>query len=384
MRAGRFHAAVVWWETTALPDDWKLTLSRLDAIVAFSGFIHQSMANLIPLTSILEGKQPFETPQPTAFKRADLGLPEEATLFIGSFDPQGDPARKNPAAMPLAFRRAFPLRTENACLLVRVNHADASRFGSAAMEQMRVAAEDDPRIGFLQGKMSQAQLHGLFRCADAYVSLHRAEGLGFGMLEAMALAKPVIATAWSGNTSFMSSTSGCMVRYRPVPICGNYESYRPETLGQGAVWAEPVIEDAVAWMQALHADPELRRRIGGNARAQFLRYQQAADELAWVQGTRGPLADTQLAAGRIGKVLQRICHRCALIFGSPLRAGRRSAIAPATGQRLRSVLRRFARCRDADVCQSAAIGHPRLGQARICLSAGFSQRAAGDQPCPPR
>jgi hypothetical protein len=301
MRAGRFHAAVIWWETTALPNDWKVTLSRLDAIVAFSGFIHQSMANLIPLTSILEGKQPFETPQPTAFKRADLGLPEEATLFIGSFDPQGDPARKNPAAMPFAFRRAFPLRTENACLLVRVNHADASRFGSAALEQMRVAAEDDPRIGFLQGKMSQAQLHGLFRCADAYVSLHRAEGLGFGMLEAMALAKPVIATAWSGNTSFMSSTSGCMVRYRPVPICGNYESYRPETLGQGAIWAEPVIEDAAAWMQALHADPELRRRIGGNARAQFLRYQQAADELVWVQELAGHWQTRNLLPGVLGK-----------------------------------------------------------------------------------
>ena len=39
---------------------------------------------------------------------------------------------------------------------------------------------------------------------DAYVSLHRSEGTGLTITDAMALGKPVIATGWSGNMDFMN------------------------------------------------------------------------------------------------------------------------------------------------------------------------------------
>ena len=42
----------------------------------------------------------------------------------------------------------------------------------------------------------------LIHCCDVYVSLHRAEGFGLGMAEAMKMGKAVIATNYSGNTDF--------------------------------------------------------------------------------------------------------------------------------------------------------------------------------------
>jgi len=281
-RPDRFHAAVIWWETTALPAEWMPYLCRLDAIVGFSGFIRHAIANLVELTPVLEGRQPIEAPMPAAMARGRLGIPDDATVFVTSFDPQSDPARKNPTATLLAFRQAFPAPAENVRLLVRLNHAAASQWGSTAMNMLLQAAGGDPRIGFLNGPMSHGELHGLIHAADVYISLHRAEGLGLGPLEAMALGKPVIATGWSGNMSFMDSMHGCLVRYRPAPVSGNRGFYRPEVLGPGAIWAEPVIEDAVAWMRRLHANPEVRQIIGSKARDKFLRHQKEAEELGWL------------------------------------------------------------------------------------------------------
>jgi glycosyltransferase involved in cell wall biosynthesis len=115
-----------------------------------------------------------------------------------------------------------------------------------------------------------------------HVSLHRAEGLGLGMLESMRLGVPVIATGWSGNMSYMDHRSACLVRYRLIEVAGKHVNYRAETLGSGAVWADPVVEDAVAWMRHLHSHPDQRRRIGSAGREQAERYQADAVHLDWL------------------------------------------------------------------------------------------------------
>ena len=60
---------------------------------------------------------------------------------------------------------------------------------------------------------------------DAYVSLHRSEGIGLTIAEAMGLGKPVIATGWSGNTDFMDVSNAFPVGYRLVEIEENVGPY---------------------------------------------------------------------------------------------------------------------------------------------------------------
>jgi hypothetical protein len=81
--------------------------------------------------------------------------------------------------------------------------------------------------------LSNADVFGLQRVCDAYVSLHRSEGLGLGMAECMAQGKPVIATAYSGNLEFMTESNSCLVDYALVPVRpGEYIDYEPGGCGR--------------------------------------------------------------------------------------------------------------------------------------------------------
>jgi hypothetical protein len=100
--------------------------------------------------------------------------------------------------------------------------------------------------------------------------MHRPEGLGLGLMEAMALGKPVIATAWSGNMSFMSHTNSCLVGYELIPARSDLQVYSKRYLGKDAYWADPSIEQAAAWMQELTRNASHREAIGDVHRTPWL------------------------------------------------------------------------------------------------------------------
>jgi FkbM family methyltransferase len=282
MRERRFHAAVVWWETTKLNASWAQALIQLDALTAYSEFIAGVLANSLPLTPVVTGRQPLFLPDGIRSDRAAFGLPADATVFVSSFDPSSDPTRKNPVAVINSFRLAFQNNETDVRLIFRLNNAQSTDMARQTTRLLLEAAGGDQRIGFALEPMSYKQVLSLYASADVYVSLHRAEGLGLGMLEAMRLGVPVIATGWSGNMTFMNHRCACLVRYRLVQVSGNHPFLRPEVLGPEAVWAEPVIEDAIVWMRHLHEHPHERRRMGELARLRTERYQEEALALDWL------------------------------------------------------------------------------------------------------
>jgi len=86
----------------------------------------------------------------------------------------------------------------------------------------------------------------------------------------MAMGKPVIATAWSGNMEFMNDDNACLVGCSFVPVRGStQEAYRGENVPEGSLWADPDIGQAATWMRRLAEDPELRRQIGRRAARDF-------------------------------------------------------------------------------------------------------------------
>ena len=99
----------------------------------------------------------------------------------------------------------------------------------------------------------------LVAVADCYVSLHRTEGLGLTMAEAMAVGTPVVATAYSGNLDFMSQRSAMLVPAEEVEVGPGH--YYPAH----GHWAEPDLDAAAAMMRGVAGDPELRRRLASAA-----------------------------------------------------------------------------------------------------------------------
>ena len=93
------------------------------------------------------------------------------------------------------------------------------------------------------------------------LSLHRAEGFGLVLAEAMLLGKPVIATGWSGNMGFMDAASAATVGYRLVPVEDARQVYRD------SYWAEPDVADAAAHLRRLADDAETRAAMGARGKA---------------------------------------------------------------------------------------------------------------------
>ena len=99
--------------------------------------------------------------------------------------------------------------------------------------------------------MTRPRAYGLLAMADCFVSLHRSEGFGLGLAEAMLMGKPVIATGYSGNLDFMNRENSLLVHYEMVEIDEDRPIYT-----KGNFWAEPSIEHAAMHMRAVYDRPE--------------------------------------------------------------------------------------------------------------------------------
>ena len=157
-----------------------------------------------------------------------------------------------------AFRGAFGDRMDR-ILLLKVSHPEHAPADFARLAQMAHA----PNIRLETHTLPPQDRHALTACADIVLSLHRGEGFGLVLAEAMLLGKPVIATGWSGNTDFMDGSNAVLVSYRLVPARDDRSVYR-------GLWAEPDVAEAAMLLRGLADDASLRRDLGERARTSTL------------------------------------------------------------------------------------------------------------------
>ena len=171
------------------------------------------------------------------------------------YDAYSHQERKNPRGAIAAFRQAFAPNRQDVGLVIKVNNA-----GTDEINSLREVIGDAPGIYILDSTMSRYEVDSLIHNCDCYVSLHRAEGFGLGIAEAMALGRPVIVTHWSGNTDFTNPNNAACIGYELRQLDQDYGPYKA-----GQYWAEPNIDEAAQWMQRLADDPAFARQLGTQA-----------------------------------------------------------------------------------------------------------------------
>lgn len=187
--------------------------------------------------------------------RKDFNLPEDACLFCFSFDLNSSIHRKNPRACLKAFQKAFPVDevTERPVGLVIKCHKP--KRANEQWDRLKEAAERDHRIFIVEETLSRPDLLALYKSCDCYLSLHRAEGFGRGMAEALLPGLEVIATGYSGNVDYCRGNPAAhLVDYKLVPVKKNEYPY-----GEGQCWAEADIGHAAALMRQCAAQAETAR-----------------------------------------------------------------------------------------------------------------------------
>jgi glycosyltransferase involved in cell wall biosynthesis len=182
-------------------------------------------------------------------------------VFLFLFDVKSHIERKNPFAVISAFERLCTLRPwDPIALVIKVNNKSADSEAMALLAQAL-----DPikrRTVLIDRTLTDNEVKNLVRCCDCFVSLHRSEGFGFGLIEAMYFGKPVVATAYSGNLDFMTADTACLVDYELAAV---REGQYPH--GNGQVWAEPNVDQATNYMLRLLDDRDFARGLGKRASA---------------------------------------------------------------------------------------------------------------------
>jgi len=181
-------------------------------------------------------------------QRADFGLPEKAYLYLFTFDLHSRTHRKNPFGLIRAFQKAFPEEgADEVGLVIKVNHPE--RF-CLDWRKIRAIAKRDPRIHLIEQRRRHPEVLALKRACDCYVSLHRAEGFGRGIAEALLIGKQVITTGASGNMDFCEEPRVALVRSKPRPMRSKEYFW-----SHGQQWAEPDLDHAAELMQQIRVRP---------------------------------------------------------------------------------------------------------------------------------
>ena len=254
--AGRHRIGYWFWELSHFPLCFAPAFDRVDEVWAPTKFCLEAFTPLatVPVRWVPPGVPRRRTVQPMV--RADWGVPEDCFLFLCAFDARSVPERKNPKGLLAALARAVEEHRSSPKarplhLLFKVNHGDEA---PEVIADLKACTAGLP-VTLSTATVPREAIDSLLAGCDALVSLHRSEGLGLPLIEAMQLGRPVIATGYGGCTDFLDDKTGWVVRHKLVPLREAHGPYPP-----GAVWAEPDVEHAAELMARVAADREGRAR----------------------------------------------------------------------------------------------------------------------------
>ena len=203
----RYSIGLWWWEINEFPERFSRSFEPLDEVWVGSHFVADAISAVSPVP-VVKVTMPVSMPEIEEFDRGDLGLPE-GFVFLFVFDYHSVFERKNPLALVEAFEQAFPEGSGASLVLKSINSEHHPEEHGRLIE----AARDHRDIHVVDRYVTAAEKNAMFAGCDCYVSLHRSEGFGNTLAEAMYLGKPVIATGYSGNMEFMTPQNSYPVDY---------------------------------------------------------------------------------------------------------------------------------------------------------------------------
>ena len=279
--SGRYNVGYWMWETTEFPSNYLKSFECYDEIWTASEFCREVLARKSP-KPVLKIPHSMNMALSKPDSQVKSGLSEGPFLFFNMVNFVSFPERKNPLGAIEAFIRAFGTESQDVRLLVKISN---SSHRPEEIKTIKDRIQGAKSISLIEGYMDRQSLNSLMASVDCYVSLHRSEGFGLPIAEAMSLGKPVIATGWSGNMEFMDSSNSFPVKYELTEIPVKTGPYK-----NAGCWAEPDCDHAAGLMSYVVGNPEHAQQVGAVAKIRMSdEYSPEAigsrirDRLTWIQ-----------------------------------------------------------------------------------------------------
>lgn len=261
---GKKNYGIWWWE---FDDYFPFTsaFNVVDELIVFTDFIQKALekaapnglkVNKIPYPFIKDWDNPIDRNE----IRNKYNINEKDFVFMFNFDFLSSYERKNPQAILQAFNLAFKGKINDVKLLFKVNNSDLKNNEYENFIKLINELNIADYVLIVNESLSRNEIISLINSSDCYISLHRSEGLGLGMLEAMSLGLPVIATSFGGNLEFMNEENSCLVSFDKIEVNEDFGPYK-----KGWLWAEPDIKQASFYMYKLYSDPKYKIEISQKA-----------------------------------------------------------------------------------------------------------------------
>jgi GT2 family glycosyltransferase/glycosyltransferase involved in cell wall biosynthesis len=244
------------WEVENLPPAMAASEQHFDEVWGISSFTAATLSRSLT-KPVRAFPLPVVVPEVRSQTRAELGMPG-GFLFLFCFDYDSVFQRKNPLAIVAAFRQAF---ADRAGVVLYIKTTNAERH-AAESEALRLAAAGCANIVIRDAYVASGEYFSMLDACDCYVSLHRSEGFGLTVAEAMALGKPVISTAYSATLEFANESNSFPVSARIVEIGAGAPPYPPHSR-----WAEPDVAAAAEQMTKVYLDRNAAADAGARASA---------------------------------------------------------------------------------------------------------------------
>ena len=252
----RYNIGFWAWELSKFTHHWNFAFEYFDEIWTPSNHAADAIASASPVP-VFKVPHSLAMPQPSLDREA-LGLPKNKLLFLFMFDFHSTLSRKNPLGLLEAYQKAFGESNEDVVLVLKFSNSE--HFPEKREQFMAQVERCRAKVHFIEGHLTKEELNALIYHCDCYVSLHRAEGFGLTMAEAMYYGKPVIATGYSSNIEFMNVSNSFLVRYDLVTIEESDGSYP-----KGSIWADPDINHAAFLMQYIYQNYSIAQQVGSRA-----------------------------------------------------------------------------------------------------------------------
>jgi len=282
--ANSYNIGYAAWETDKLPPAWP-------------GFINQLDELWVPCThNVAMMKQSgvtipvFSFPHPFNHKYHD---DLDTEVVLSNRDPNDFVfysifqwlERKNPIGLLKAYLTEFQPH-EKVVLVLKtfLSNPNNAQEGTKLKEQIKsikskLFLKEYPKVLLISTLLSREQILSLHKECDCYISLHRCEGFGIPLVEAMLAKKPVIATSYGGPEDFIhghlendpSKVTGYPVPYQMTPVYN-----MPWSLYTGDMnWAEPDIMTAREYMRDVFERRKLAHKVGEQG------YKYVIEQLSW-------------------------------------------------------------------------------------------------------